>query len=133
MNKTFTFLIAIVAICLTGCGNGPLPISDLHIVTVEYRTTISSTVTFYPYFLGPGEQQIAVYGQPITGSTWYEQITVQRYNFNKAQMTLYIQGTPPFQVTSQILVNGEVKKTLNSTCKNYVDTVSLADPNVWSN
>jgi hypothetical protein len=130
MTKTFNFLLVLSAMYLIGCKKSDS--SDLTHETVEYSTTISSVVTFNAYYLDTNEQNSLYYGQ-LTGSVWTQSITVEKTNFKKAAMTLLIQGTPPFHATSEILVNGVVKKTLNSTFNNNVDTIYLEDPNVWPN
>jgi len=130
MNKTF--LLILTAIYLTSCQKDATPASLGH-ATVEYKTLISSVVTFYAYYSDQDEQFASYEGMPLTGSAWTQQFIAEETNFKDAKMTLYFQGTPPFQVTSQILINGVVKKSVNSTFKNYVDTLTLEVPNVWAN
>jgi len=130
MTKTFNFLLVLIVVYLIGCKKSDT--SNLTHETVEYSTTISSVVTFNPYYLDNNEQNVLYSGQ-LTGSVWTQLITVEKTNFKKAAMRLLIQGTPPFHATSEILVNGLVKETLNSSFNNNVDTIYLEDPNVWSN
>ena len=130
MTKTFNFLLVLAAVYLMGCKKSDS--SSLTHETVEYSTTISSDVTFNAYYLDPTEQNVLYSGQ-LTGSVWTQLITVEKTNFKKAAMRLFIQGTPPFHATSKILVNGIVKETLNSSFNNNADTIYLEDPNVWPN